>query len=69
MFVPNFGNESRDFGFRTREPRRKFGIKSGLIEKRLNRAKNISRVIICLKIPFYPYQTTYGHDEFFLFSF
>ena len=27
-------------------------------------------VIICLKIPFYPYQLTFGHDElFFLFSF
>ena len=27
------GNESRDFGFRTRKPRQKFGVKSGLIQK------------------------------------
>ena len=51
------GNESRDFSFRTRKPRQKFGIKSGLIEKRLKYSKKIfHRVIIRLNIPFYPYQ-------------
>ena len=29
------GNRSRDFGFRTRKPPRKFGVKSGLNQKRL----------------------------------
>ena len=29
------GNRSRDFGFRTRKPPRKFGVKSGLSQKRL----------------------------------
>ena len=28
------GNWSRDFGLRTRKPPRKFGVKSGLIQKR-----------------------------------
>ena len=36
------GNRSRDFGFRTRKPPRKFGVKSGLSQKRLSTAKNIS---------------------------
>ena len=38
------GNRSRDFGFRTRKPPRKFGVKSGLSQKRLKyrTAKNIS---------------------------
>ena len=30
-----WGNKSRDFGFRTRKPPRKFGVKSGLSQKRL----------------------------------
>ena len=29
------GNRSRDFGFRTRKPHRKFSVKSGLSQKRL----------------------------------
>ena len=29
------GNRSRDFGFRTRKPPRKFGVKSGLSQKLL----------------------------------
>ena len=36
------GNRSRDFGFRTRKPPRKFGVKSGLSQKRLKYGKNIS---------------------------
>ena len=35
------GNRSRDFSFRTRKPPRKFGVKSGLSQKRLSTAKNI----------------------------
>ena len=33
------GNWSRDFGFRTRKPPRKFGVKSGLSQKRLKYGK------------------------------
>ena len=33
------GNRSRDFGFRTRKPARKFGVKSGLSQKRLKYGK------------------------------
>ena len=33
------GNRSRDFGFRTRKPPRKFGAKSGLSQKRLKYGK------------------------------
>ena len=36
------GNRSRDFGFRIWKPPRKFGIKSGLSQKRLKYGKNIS---------------------------
>ena len=36
------GNRSRDFGFRTRKLHCKFGVKSGLSQKRLSAAKNIS---------------------------
>ena len=33
------GNRSRDFGFRTRKPPRKFGVKSGFSQKRLKYGK------------------------------
>ena len=33
------GNRSRDFGFKTRKPPRKFGVKSGLGQKRLKYGK------------------------------
>ena len=33
------GNRSRDFGFRTRKPPRKIGVKSGLSQKRLKYCK------------------------------
>ena len=36
------GNRSHDFGFRTRKLPRKFGVKSGLSQKRLKNGKNIS---------------------------
>ena len=37
-----WGNRSRDYGFRIWKPPRKFGVKSGLSQKRLSTAKNIS---------------------------
>ena len=43
--------------------------KAVLLKTGLNTAKIFHRVIIRLKIPFYPYQPTSGHDEFFSFFF
>ena len=49
------GNESREFSFRTRKPRQKFGIKSGLIEKRLKYGKKyFTGLFYVLIYPFIP---------------
>ena len=62
------GNRSRDFGFRTRKPARKFGVKSGLSQKRLR--QKIFHMVVCLKIPFlHPKQPTFGRDEVYFFFF
>ena len=53
---------SRDFGFRTRKPLRKFGVKSGFSQKRQARQK-ICHMVVCLKIPFHPNQPAFGRDE------
>ena len=63
------GNRSRDFGFRIRTPPRKFGVKSGLSQKRLQVRQKIFHMVICLKIPFYPNQPTFGRDEVYFFFF
>ena len=65
------GNRSRDFGFKTRKPPRKFGVKSGFSQKRLKYGKKIFHRVVCLKLPFHPNQSTFGRDEvyFFFFSF
>ena len=63
------GNRLRDFGFRTRKPRRKFGIKSGLSQKWLKYGKKIFHMVVCLKMPFHPNQPTFGRDEVFLLFF
>ena len=70
------GNWSRDFGFRTRKPPRKFGVKSGLSQKRLKYGKKyfiglyvsrysfipINPLLAAMRfIPFFPF--------FFFFSF
>ena len=60
------GNRSRDFGFRTRKPPRKFGVKSGLSQKR---RQKIFHMVVCLKIPFHPNQPNFGRDEVYLFFF
>ena len=46
------GNRSRDFGFRTRKPPRKFGVKSGLSQKQLKYSK---KYFIWLYVPKYPF--------------
>ena len=49
------GNRSRDFGFRTRKPPRKFGVKSGLSQKRLKYGK---KYFIGLYVSRYPFILT-----------
>ena len=50
------GNRSRDFGFRSRKPPRKFGVKSGLSQKRL--IKNGKKYFIGLYVLRYPFIPT-----------
>ena len=52
-------------GIRTRKPLRKFGVKSGLSQKRLKYGKKYIHTVICLKIPFHPNQLTFDRDEVF----
>ena len=49
------GNRSRDFGFTTRKPPRKFGVKSGFSQKRLKYGK---KSFIWLYVSRYPFITT-----------
>ena len=48
------GNRSRDFGFRTRKPSRKFGVKSGLSQKRLKYGKKYFIGLYVSRYPFIP---------------
>ena len=49
------GNRQRDFGFRARKPPHKFGVKSGLSQKRLKYGK---KYIIGLYVSRYPFIPT-----------
>ena len=49
-----WGNKSRDFGFRTRKPARKFGVKSGLSQKRIKYGKKYFIWLYVLRYPFIP---------------
>ena len=42
------GNRSRDFGFRTGNPPRKLGVKSGLSQKRLEVRQKIFHMVVCM---------------------
>ena len=48
------GNRSRDFGFRTRKPPRKFGVNSGLSQKRLKYGKKYFIWLYVSRYPFIP---------------
>ena len=48
------GNRSRDFGFRTQKPLRKFGVKSGLSQKRLKYGKKYFIGLYVSRYPFIP---------------
>ena len=70
MFVPNFEAMSHVISIlRPENHVKKLGLKAVLMKNDLNTAKIFHRVIIRLKIPFYPYQRTFGHDEFFFSCF
>ena len=49
-----WSNRSRDFGFRTRKPPRKFGVKSGLSQKWLKYDKKYFMWLYVLRYPFIP---------------
>ena len=63
------GNRSRDFGFMTQKPPRKFGVKSGLSQKRLKYDKKYFIWLYVSKYPFIPIQPTFGRDEVYSFFF
>ena len=60
------GNRSRDFGFRTRKPPRKFGVKSGHSQKRLKFVKKYSIWLYVLRYPFIPTNPLLAAMKFFL---
>ena len=59
------GNKSRDFGFRTQKPSRKFGVKSGLSQKRLKYGKKYSIWLYVLRYPFIPTNPLLAAMSFF----
>ena len=65
------GNRSRDFGFRTRKPPRKFGVKSGLCQKRLKLGKKYFIGLYVSRYPFIPTNPLLAAMRFisFFFSF
>ena len=63
------GNWSRDFGFRTRKPPRKFGVKSGLSQKRLKCGKKYFTWLYVLRYPFIPTNPLLTAKRFFSFFF
>ena len=63
------GNTSRDFGFRIRKPPRKFGVKSGLSQKRLKCGKKYFICLYVLRYPFIPTNPLLAAMRFFSFFF
>ena len=65
------GNRSRDFGFRTRKPPRKFGVKSDLSQKRLKYGKKYFIWLYVSRYPFIPTNPFLAAMRFisFFFSF
>ena len=62
-------NRSRDFGFRTRKPPRKFGVKSGLSQKRRKYGKKYFIWLYVLRYPFIPTSPLLTAMRFFSFFF
>ena len=63
------GNRSRDFDFRTRKPPRKFGVKSGLSQKRLKCGKKYFIGLYVSRYPFTPTNPLLAVMRFFSFFF
>ena len=63
------GNRSRDFGFRTRKPPRKFGVKSGLSQKRLKYCKKYFIWLYVSRYPFIPTNPLLAAMRFISFFF
>ena len=63
------GNRSRDLGFRTRKPARKFGVKSGLSQKRLNYGKKCFIWLYVSRYPFIPTHPLLAAMRFISFLF
>ena len=61
------GNRLRDFGSRTRKPPRKFGVKSGLSQKRLKYGKKYFTWLCVLRYPFIPTNPLLAAMRFFFF--
>ena len=64
-FRGNTGNTLRDFGFRTRKPPRKFGVKSDLSQKRLKYGKTYFTRLYFLRYPFIPTNQLLAAMRFF----
>ena len=62
------GKRLRDFDFRTRKPPRKFDVKSGLSQKRLEYGKKYFTQLHVLRYPFIPTNPLLAAMRFFLFS-
>ena len=63
------GNRSRDFGFRTRKPPCKFGVKSGLSQKRLKHGKKYFIGLYVSRYPFIPTNPLLAAMRFIYFFF
>ena len=63
------GNRSRDFGFTTRKPPRKFGVKSGLSQKRLKYGKKYFIGLYVSRYPFIPTNPLLAAMRFIFFPF
>ena len=63
------GNRSRDFGFRTRKPPRKFVVKSGLSQKRLKYGKKYFIGLYVSRYPFIPTNPLLAAMRFISFFF
>ena len=63
------GNRSRDFGFRTRKPPCKFGVKSGLGQKRFKYGKKYFIGLYVSRYPFIPTNPLLAAMRFISFFF
>ena len=63
------GNRLRDFGFRTRKPPQKFGVKSGFSQKRLKYGKKYFIGLYVSRYPFIPTNPLLAAMRFISFFF